>query len=340
MFRYLVSIPLLLLPYGSYCFSSTPTTSGPEITVSSTSSTPPKEKSRPNILPVTGTLLQLFQQDEERTIPYLRLPLKDQSSDMKKTYQLLTNAFEGMVNSTEFFVLAPRLPSFVTNDETKRMLGSAVIPLFGDYVILTFEVESSTNECIVSLSGDDLSVDDFGWVAAKIYEMKSLFENSGLDTFGLRKIVAKHFNRQPPEPGYDAKTTQNLELTTQIFGNNQTQILDDLATNGYVILDDVYPASRESHSMLSKLLVEKTCQGSHVRTDTVAFISRDDAISCELKTQFDLLKAMASFLNDNYKFETTIYNPLPPATREKPLTNTLAVQAAEYKEGDFYVEHR
>ena len=139
---------------------------------------------------------------------------------------------------------------------------------------------------------------------------------------------------------YDAKTTQNLELTTQIFGNNQTQILDDLATNGYVILDDVYPASRESHSMLSKLLVEKTCQGNHIRTDTVAFISRDDAISCELKTQFDLLKAMASFLNDNYKFETTIYNPLPPATREKPLTNTLAVQAAEYKEGEFYVEHR
>ena len=46
----------------------------------------------------------------------------------------------------------------------------------------------------MSLSGDDLSMDDFIWVTAKMYEMKSLFENSGLHTLGLRQIVAKHIS--------------------------------------------------------------------------------------------------------------------------------------------------
>ena len=61
---------------------------------------------------------------------------------------------------------------------------------------------------------------------------------------------------------------------------------------------------------------------------------------CELETQFDLLMAMASWMNENYPFLSSKFEPIAPATRDLPLTNPLSVQAAEYREGDFYVAHR
>jgi len=50
--------------------------------------------------------------------------------------------------------------------------------------------------------------------------------------------------------------------------------------------------------------------------------------------------SIASYLNDNLELEESEFEPLSPGTARRPLTNPLEIQAAEYKEDEFYTEHR
>lgn len=249
----------------------------------------------------------------------------------------VSEAFRLMVDSTEFMTNLP-----VDEDRNSKVLGCASIPLFGNDVCML--VELSNNSCVeISLNGSNISRDDFGWICAKFYESKEAFENVGLDTYNLRRIVADHFNSQPPHPGYDADRTCNDELVKSVFYDeyHRKSAMNELSNRGYTVIDNVFPVTNDEQKKLQELLVEKTCQGAAVRTDKVSFISREDATYCGLRTQFDLLMAMASFLNTYFFIPVDYKNkPIPPATAEKPLTNPLTVQAAEYQRGDFYVEHR
>lgn len=253
-----------------------------------------------------------------------------------KNHLRVSEAFRLMVDSTEFMTNLS-----VDEDINSKVLGCASIPLFGNDVCML--VELSNSSCIeISLNGSNISRDDFGWICAKFYESKEAFENVGLNTFNLRRIVADHFNSQPPHPGYDADRTCNDELVKSVFYDeyHRKSAMKELSSRGYTVIDNVFPVTNDEREKFQELLVEKTCQGEAVRTDKVSFISREDATYCGLKTQFDLLMAMASFLNTIFFIPVDYKNkPIPPATAEKPLTNPLTVQAAEYQCGDFYVEH-
>ena len=165
-----------------------------------------------------------------------------------------------MVDSTEFMTNLP-----VDEDRNSKVLGCASIPLFGNDVCML--VELSNNFCVeISLNGSNISRDDFGWICAKFYESKEAFENVGLDTYNLRRVVADHFNSQPPHPGYDADRTCNDELVKSVFYDeyHRKSAMNELSNRGYTVIDNVFPVTNDEQKKLQELLVEKTCQGAAV----------------------------------------------------------------------------
>ncbi len=188
----------------------------------------------------------------------------------------------------------------------------------------------------------------------------------------LRRVVRKHFSSQRPHTGYDAQLSRTEKVESILFGNangnangntnaknnNNHQsvssvssvswVLGTLKERGFVTIDTELKTTTESCHKLSTFLQKKTKQDSSIRSDTVAFLDADDAHSCGLDEQFELLMGIANFLNENgnenengsFEFEYTGYEPLPPGTKERPLTNPRNIQAAQYGKGEFYVAHR
>jgi hypothetical protein len=186
---------------------------------------------------------------------------------------------------------------------------------------------------------DDATQEEFGWICAKFYECKDLFEGI-IDVTMLRSLVAKHFNSLPPDTGYDvskARYAGGKEIE-ELFADESN--LNDLATQGYVVIDVVPKTHKLSNSQLSKCLLEKTGQSRTVHRDTVAHMDREVASACGLSHHYDLLMGIVSHLNDNLDFEMAPHTLLRPATKEKPLSIPKGIQLAEYGENDFYKAHR
>jgi hypothetical protein len=116
-------------------------------------------------------------------------------------------------------------------------------------------------------------------------------------------------------------------------------VLDELSTNGFVVLDVGPKVSQTSNEKLSDFLLHKTGQDAAIRSDTVAYLATDDSKSCGLGHEFDLLMGIASYLNQKYDFEPLKLQPVLRGTVSKLLTNPKNIQAAEYGEGNFYVAH-
>jgi hypothetical protein len=116
-------------------------------------------------------------------------------------------------------------------------------------------------------------------------------------------------------------------------------ILKELETNGYAVIDTAPKVSTKSNMELSEYLVENSGQDD-IRTDTVAFLDRQDSLSCGLEHHYDVLMGIANHLNCNYDFSPWPFSARSPATVSKPLTNPGLIQAAEYRENDYYIAHR
>jgi 2OG-Fe(II) oxygenase superfamily len=164
-----------------------------------------------------------------------------------------------------------------------------------------------------------------------------------LDLSNLRQEVFEHMNTQQPHPGYNAMAAKLAQssVMTQLFqstGKEPSQVLQELSTNGFIVLNGP-KASTQSKKDLSTFLQHKTGQCPTIRTDTVAFLSRDDANHCGLQHHYDLLMGISSFLNAHFDFEPTSHAAIGPATQQEPLTNPNRIQASEYGKGDFYVPH-
>jgi hypothetical protein len=158
----------------------------------------------------------------------------------------------------------------------------------------------------------------------------------------LYDVVIDHFNRQPADPGVDAETAAYAESDkiAAIFSN--PQILKDLETTGYAVIDGqgVPVTTPQQHEKLSHFLrTEKTNQEATVRTDSVHFLNREEAITCGLCEHFDVLMGIASYLNKNLRLRPSQHPPLPPATVQAPLTIPRRIQFAEYEHTGFYRPH-
>jgi hypothetical protein len=191
----------------------------------------------------------------------------------------LKAAFLDIVDSSEFFV------------SSKDDGLSCRVPLFGEGVKVEFKGNGIMGKNMnigddyeFILSVDKASKADFGWICAKFYESKGTFEDI-LDTTKLRGIVTNHYDQQPPHPGYDAASAKlaGSRRIQNLFSDDSIDVLGELEEKGFVVVDTGPKTNPASHTGLSRYLVEKTGQSDEVRTDTVHFLSRNEAKSCELE---------------------------------------------------------
>mmetsp|Transcript_1441 Transcript_1441/g.2839 ORF Transcript_1441/g.2839 Transcript_1441/m.2839 type:complete len:318 (-) Transcript_1441:15-968(-) len=180
---------------------------------------------------------------------------------------------------------------------------------------------------------------DFGWICAKIFEQKELFD-AFVDTSGLYDAVVDHYNSLPPHPGFLASSAQlsNSAQLDDLFGG-QAFCMDELRDSGFVVLDNGPKSTTAGHSLLDQYLHHKTNQHASIRTDSVHFLSRDEAESCGFQEHYDTLMGIATYLNDNLDMKSSPHIPMNPATQENPLTIPNSIQLAEYAENDFYKAH-
>lgn len=263
----------------------------------------------------------------------------------------LSSAFAKLVGSSNF--LEPASDSSLGG----HGLSSCSIPVFGDLAKLTFSPRAST--CNKNDDGDDCPTEyilhafdfdrplaDFGNLCLELYKYRNDIRDV-VSIDGLKQNVLDYLNSQPPDPGMDAE----LNAACRAVGNEKFgMLLDDMIDgeslrkfqrDGFVVIDDVMKTSQSSNEKVGKWTDKsKTAQG-HVRTDTVAFLNRNNALECGLEEQYDFLLTLASHLNDNLDLFASPYKPVLPGTRDRPLTNPsrFNVQIAEYGCGDYYNAH-
>eukprot|EP00980_Cylindrotheca_fusiformis_P005578 scaffold1183_cov114-Cylindrotheca_fusiformis.AAC.11 len=263
----------------------------------------------------------------------ISLPLKQaQHATEFQVQQELKIAFQEVVESSQFFIQTS--PS-----QVQRRV--CTVPVLGDHIEIELD-RSNPSECVLKVEGSASGNDEFGWICVEFYENKEHFQHL-LDTSDLRTAVIDHFNAQPPHPGFPANSAK-LAASSQIQqlfedGQNIGFALSELKQQGYVVLENGPKSTVQGHDQLTKFLNEKTNQGGAVRTDTVHFLHRDQAIECGFQQHYDSLMGIASFLNEHLDFDETPHNPMGPATPQHPLTIPDSVQLAEYGEDDFYKAH-
>ena len=190
--------------------------------------------------------------------------------------------------------------------------------------------------------GLDRPVDDFGMLCLELYRYRAdIRDVVCIDALTL--TVVDYLNNRPPDPGVDAElTSADKNLGSLLRRIVDPASLDRLMRDGYVAIDGAVRTSQTSSLRLGKWARKgKTDQGPSVRSDTVSFLNREDAIACSIEHQYDFLLALASHLNEYYDLQTSPYEPVLPGTRGHPLTNPGGsnVQMAEYGHRDFYVPH-
>lgn len=155
-----------------------------------------------------------------------------------------------------------------------------------------------------------------------------------------------YMNSQPPDPGMDAelsssKTIGNKNMDSLLNRLIDSSSLTELQQDGFVVIDNVMKTSQSSSNKLGEWADKgKTGQGES-RTDTVAFLNRNNALECGLEDQYDFLLTLASHLNDNLDLYASPYTPVFPGTEDRPLSNPSGsnVQMAEYGADDYYNPH-
>lgn len=155
----------------------------------------------------------------------------------------------------------------------------------------------------------------------------------------------KHYNAQPPWPGLDAQansfyaSTLSGKMIIQKLFDENPDTLTNIEENGYAIINSGPLVSRLSQEKMSTYIKAKSGQKKEVRTDTVGFLEREDCEQIGLLHHYDLMLGIASYLNENLKFQYSPHNPILPASVDNQLTIPKTLQLAEYGKGDFYKAH-
>lgn len=201
------------------------------------------------------------------------LPLKKsvQQSTEFAVQQKLKIAFQDVVESSQFLVQTS--PSQVQSSVCS-------VPALGDHIEVKFG-RSASDPSEILLKIDGTASDEFGWICVEFYENKELLQDI-VDTSDLRTAVINHYNAQPPHPGFPANSAKlaGSRQVEDLFGNHRDMALSELERQGFIILDNGPKSTELGHGKLTQYLNEKTNQGSSIRTDTVHFLSRDEARGC------------------------------------------------------------
>jgi hypothetical protein len=192
----------------------------------------------------------------------------------------LRRIFQNVVDSSEFFVQT-------SISEKERSICS--VPLLGQDIRVNFQSEiqnvssdeksklsSLTSEFVLSVEAS--GSDEFGWICVKFYESKELLQDI-VDISNLQARVIYHYNRQPPHPGFDAKSAV-LSGTKTIQDMFDKGAMAELEQKGFLVLGNGPRSTELGHTKLTKYLVDTTNQDADVRTDTVHFLGRDEAKQC------------------------------------------------------------
>lgn len=277
------------------------------------------------------------------------------SSDKNKTESLVQQAFEEIVESSDFLVIPEHENKGVSSSATNASASSSTIacrvPAFGEDASVSLTPQQGEDprpshkdhdnyhdHFILQVDGSSVTDTEFGWICAKFYECRDSFGGT-LDLTALRSVVTEHFNELPPHPGYTPTVQGSPTLQATLA---RPDVLHQLEQQGYVVLDNVLPKTNDrQHEQLSEYLHEKTNQGSNVRRDTVHFVSQAEAQACGMQDHFHELMAIATHLNDlqDDHLRSSPNNAVRPATLEQPLTVPKSIQLAEYGKDDFYIAH-
>ena len=250
----------------------------------------------------------------------------------------LPAAFANLVASSYTTLHDHPMPS------TTKVRLVATIPALQSSISLEETRKNDQNACHeMVLHFECTQPSDFGWICQQLYASNRKAVQGILDLQPLRTIIAEHLNTLPP----DAGQTPPPILPDSILGKGLQESLGQEATlrtlrdQGYVILDNVMPQDSLplSASNCVNEQLQDTGQGGHIRSDRVYFMNRAEAAESGWVDPFDLLMACATILNEQFDCPPSPYQPLPPATRERPLTVPREIQYAEYRHGDFYKAH-
>jgi len=311
---------------------------------------------------------------KSRTVTLPLLVSHDCDKDAEATKQMLQYAFEYIVEYSKFLEHAspnrtragkaehsPEDGEFGIQD---HLHSSCRIPALGKDIGVDFypvsnideretlaDNDDSTESFVLKISG--ASESDCGWIFSKFYEERDTFRGKlGIDD--LHHEVVKHFNNQPPSPGFPASSSAKTAEEASSQQNYLENLLDasrlqQLGKLGYVVLETNTENKRDGHSGtsfhissksqkdISQYLVETT--GDAYRKDMVHFLTKPQAIEAGLGEHYDMLLSIATYLNNNLKFRKSENNPIAPATTEDPLTVPRMIQLAQYTEGGFYEAH-
>lgn len=248
-----------------------------------------------------------------------------QDVDENSSRQAVNSWFESFIDSTSYFQRDP-------NDASTCVIPAfnASIKLKGTELPLKYELEiHGANE------------EDFGMLCAKLFESQQsddILQQKKINNQFLRQVVRNHFQNMKPHTGYEASQSSNYDLIDTILDNEK---IESLVANGYVHFDTDILTTPVQFQNLSNILKSKTSQDNQIRSDTVTFINRNDAIQCDIEEQYNLLMGMADYLNRKLDWSRldSGFAPLAPATKAAPLTNPANIQIASYALGEFYVAH-
>eukprot|EP00542_Grammatophora_oceanica_P019663 CAMPEP_0194045496 /NCGR_PEP_ID=MMETSP0009_2-20130614/16820_1 /TAXON_ID=210454 /ORGANISM="Grammatophora oceanica, Strain CCMP 410" /LENGTH=336 /DNA_ID=CAMNT_0038690361 /DNA_START=12 /DNA_END=1019 /DNA_ORIENTATION=+ len=221
------------------------------------------------------------------------------------------------------------------------------IPTFGPHSTVHLERKHRTEFVLKAMN---LREQDFGWICTQMMEQQEQdLQDMGIDLTDLESIVHRTLN--PQETTRVASSFGGTKRDLLLDETLNVDTLKHLRSSGYAVLDvPALKVSPEANELLSNILVDKTTQHVEVRSDSVAFLDKSAATECLLKGQYDFLVGVASHFNQHHhevaapttsaEDESAVnVVPIAPATKELPFTNPPRLQAAQYRQGEFYVAH-
>ena len=269
----------------------------------------------------------------------VRFPFFSSDSSMEQLSTYLLESFHHVIDSTSCFT---------------NVNGECFVPVLGNAKVsfhpIQRRMDSSSSSCCdeFELSVEGGTEEDFGWICTRFFEYRSNWIGI-IDTMELEKVVLEHSLRHQRESIGDdpyLAPLSNSYIIQQLF-SSQPNIVQNLERNGYVIIDSVPSQQQQqllTHTIdfdqLTRLLVKKSSQSNTIRNDKVAFLTRQEARSCGLEFQFDILMGIASYLNDHFHLSSWPFPGNDNTSSSSMLRNPKMVQVAEYGKNDFYVAHK
>ena len=280
----------------------------------------------------------------------------------EKEEDVIVSSFQDMIHNCPF--MEPIHPTTSTSTSSSSdccCLGGTMIPLLQNASIQLFQNNNNNNNKMVI----EMKACDRNDIIFLCQQMNQLWNIPNKQT--IQQVILQYYNTQPPFPGISANNNDDDDMNIDMNQYHTVlswiltpHLMNKLKQDGFVTVSVPSIISqgvtKEALDTLSKRISHhKTTQSS--RSDSVIFLSHQDAINYQLQEPYNLLMSIPSYINQYYpnsipthtttttnnnnnKKKKYEYPPLPPATYQHPLTRPKTLQAAQYQYGEYYKEHR